>query len=239
MAMLNEAKYRNAILYFAHHVRQLGRTKLWKLLYYLDFDHFERYGTSVTGEEYWKWDNGPVPSSGLAMVHRMEANGDIVVTPESTGMQNPLLRVCPERGYDKDVFSASEWETLKAVARKWKFHSARDMSHATHGEPPWQQTERNAVIRYDLALQRGNDDGGESDLTLVSTEGADMDAVAQLALARERSLAYAKRTEQLWDSDPVVRTRIQRGIDQLRSGQCIPVNIDDLLNQRRDKPNPS
>ena len=28
---------------------------LMKLLHYLDFDHFEKYGTSVTGETYLRW----------------------------------------------------------------------------------------------------------------------------------------------------------------------------------------
>jgi hypothetical protein len=41
-----------AILYFALNTQHLGKTKLFKLLYLLDFDHFRHTGRSVTGMEY-------------------------------------------------------------------------------------------------------------------------------------------------------------------------------------------
>jgi len=43
MVKINEKKYKNAILFFAHKIRNgtLGKLKLMKLLYFLDFDFFE------------------------------------------------------------------------------------------------------------------------------------------------------------------------------------------------------
>jgi hypothetical protein len=38
----------NAILYFAHETKYLGKFKLFKLLYLLDFEHFRLTGHSVT-----------------------------------------------------------------------------------------------------------------------------------------------------------------------------------------------
>ena len=60
---INQAKYRNAILFFASRIQNgtLGKLKLMKLLYYFDFDFFEEYGRSVTGDEYLRFENGPVP----------------------------------------------------------------------------------------------------------------------------------------------------------------------------------
>lgn len=237
MATVNEEKYRNAILYFARHVRQVGRTKLWKLMYYLDFDHFERYGTSVTGEQYQKWTNGPVPVVGLETVRRMEAMGDIEVNPEPTGLQYPLLKVHALRDYDRSVFSPTEWEMLQAVARKWKFHSAHEMSNATHGEQPWIQAEPNGLLDYALASQRGSEQS-EAEAEQQDTEDTDMNT-AELALARSRSMAYAKRIERLWDTDPAVRARIARGIAQMRDGRFVPINIDDLPSARRGDDYPS
>ncbi len=51
----------NAILYFAHNTRYLGKIKLFKLLFLLDYEHFRQTGCSVTGLEYRAWKFGPVP----------------------------------------------------------------------------------------------------------------------------------------------------------------------------------
>ena len=51
----------NAIIYFATHTKYCGKTKLLKLLYFLDFSHFKRTGKSVTGLDYFAWGMGPVP----------------------------------------------------------------------------------------------------------------------------------------------------------------------------------
>ena len=63
MGKINEKKYRNIILFFSEKIQNgtLGKLKLMKLLYYLDFDFFEKYGRSITGDEYLRFDNGPVP----------------------------------------------------------------------------------------------------------------------------------------------------------------------------------
>jgi hypothetical protein len=52
----------NAILYFAERTRCLGKIKLFKLLYLLDFKHFRQTGHPVTGMEYRAWKMGPVPA---------------------------------------------------------------------------------------------------------------------------------------------------------------------------------
>jgi hypothetical protein len=39
----------NAIIFFAKNTRFLGKTKLCKLLYFLDFEHFKETGRPVTG----------------------------------------------------------------------------------------------------------------------------------------------------------------------------------------------
>src|SRR3989344_7847794 len=54
-------KLLNAIIYFAAHTLHCGKTKLFKLLCLLDFEHFRLTGRSVTGLKYYAWEKGPVP----------------------------------------------------------------------------------------------------------------------------------------------------------------------------------
>ena len=54
-------KLLNALVYFTSNVNHAGKTKLFKLLYSMDFLHFEKTGRSVTGLKYFAWEKGPVP----------------------------------------------------------------------------------------------------------------------------------------------------------------------------------
>ncbi len=51
----------NAIKYFVKNTKYCGLTKLFKLLYFLDFIHFRETGKPVTGLTYYTWKMGPVP----------------------------------------------------------------------------------------------------------------------------------------------------------------------------------
>jgi hypothetical protein len=238
MGMLNVEKYRSVILYFAEHVHNIGKVKLWKLLYYLDFDYYEQYQQSVTGETYLRWENGPVPSIGATLLHFMDVNDDITLREEPTGLQYPQLKIEARRVCDRAVFSDTEWDMLEAVARKWRYHTGREMILATHGDVPWLRTKPNGVIPYALALYR--EEGVNPNEVSEPSEGdTDMELLARTELARRKSLAYAERIERLWETDPVVRARIERGVEQMRTGKVVRVGIDALTAERREGTDPS
>ena len=46
-------KLTQAVVFFGHTMRKLGKVKLFKLLYFLDFEHFRDTGRSVTGLDYF------------------------------------------------------------------------------------------------------------------------------------------------------------------------------------------
>jgi len=51
-------KLLNAIIYMANNKMFCGKTKLLKLLYFLDFKHFKQTAKSVTGLDYYAWEKG-------------------------------------------------------------------------------------------------------------------------------------------------------------------------------------
>lgn len=57
-----EEEFIQTILHFAHHTQALGKIKLFKLLFLLDFEYFRQTGRSVTGMEYRAWRMRPVPA---------------------------------------------------------------------------------------------------------------------------------------------------------------------------------
>ncbi|EQD27720.1 hypothetical protein B2A_15132, partial [mine drainage metagenome] len=56
-------KLLNAMVFFVSKTKHCGVTKLFKLLNFLDFEHYKQTGRSVTGLDYFAWDYGPVPTA--------------------------------------------------------------------------------------------------------------------------------------------------------------------------------
>ena len=54
-------KLLNAILFFCKNTQKQSKVKIFKLLYFLDFQHFKETGRSVTNLDYQALDFGPVP----------------------------------------------------------------------------------------------------------------------------------------------------------------------------------
>lgn len=152
---LDTTKYSNAILYFLHHANNehLGKVKLMKLLYYLDFDHFEKYGESVTGDSYRKLDYGPVPVNGDIILAQMAGKGDIKIEKVRVG-EVEQYRYTPLAEFNASVFSATEIDVLADVACKWGHHSRSEIISATHGEAPWRAVKMGDLIPYELAYYR-------------------------------------------------------------------------------------
>lgn len=58
-------KLENAIAYFSRNTHYCHTLKLFKLLYFLDFEHYRQTGGSVTGLDYHALPMGPVPRALL------------------------------------------------------------------------------------------------------------------------------------------------------------------------------
>ena len=156
MARINEKKYKNAILFFAHKIRNgtLGKLKLMKLLYFLDFDFFEKYGRSVTGDEYLRFENGPVPRQAEKMIKKMLGREIKINNRKVAAGYNDQQHIEPLTDFDVDVFSREELLMLEETANKWEKFSGAEMKSASHGEAPWIATKPNDVIDYNLAYYR-------------------------------------------------------------------------------------
>ena len=153
---INEKKYKNTILFFAKKIQNgtLGKLKLMKLLYYLDFDFFEKYGRSVTGDEYLRFEHGPVPRMGEKILKEMNGKEIKITKRKIADGLNDQLHIEALKEFDAAVFTKEELLMLEEVAGKWEKFSGAEMKSASHGEAPWLATKVNGVIDYNLAYYR-------------------------------------------------------------------------------------
>jgi len=125
----------NAIIYFATHTRNLGKIKLFKLLYLLDFEHFRRTGRSVTGLDYHAWKFGPVP---VALDQEWEEPEPdmaeaIRIEPEKV-IDYVRETVSAQAGFDDSHFSKRELRIMAALVDKYRDELSYSMIDVTHAE---------------------------------------------------------------------------------------------------------
>ena len=75
MSRANARKFREVLLYILSKVGakpNIGETALYKLLYFIDFDFYEKFEEQLTGARYIKNHYGPTPVEFKKIVENME-----------------------------------------------------------------------------------------------------------------------------------------------------------------------
>ena len=160
-------KLLNSLVYFSRNTRSCGKTKLFKLLYFLDFIHFRETGKSVTGLNYYAWDKGPVPQD---LFHELkepdkDLKNTIALLKQSEDEDDKLCRVIARKPFDPKYFSKKEMKIMEHLSFIFKDALAKDMVEITHlTGAPWDKTMkekgRGKRIDYSLAV-----DGSKGSLT--------------------------------------------------------------------------
>jgi len=152
-----------AVIYFAENTRFCGKIKLFKLLYFLDFEHYKITGRAVTGLKYSAWKMGPVPTALFDELESPEPDfaNAISLSEIATynGVGRPMLSLTPNIKFSSELFSKRELKLLADLAKEYREAKADDMIEATHLENmPWdkvfnQQSSPRSEIPYEYALQ--------------------------------------------------------------------------------------
>ena len=162
MMKYNFKKFVNATLFFAHRVKRLGPTKLNKLLYYSDFEHYRLYGRPILGDRYLRMKQGPVPDTSYSIFcanfrEKIDYSlKDAIEIRRETLFSFTRNTIHPKREPDLSVFSESEIKIMEEVAEKWSDATARKISNQTHLEEPWRETPEHEKIDYKLTLKQPN-----------------------------------------------------------------------------------
>jgi len=126
----------------------VGKTVLWKLLYFCDFDYFEKYEEYLTGEDYFKLDRGPAPSHFESISNELIKEGKI----EKTDKCAPLIRFISKTDPDLSELNAQELKLIDQTIKKLGDMRARQISEYSHKDIPWKATETNDHIDYRLVF---------------------------------------------------------------------------------------
>ena len=135
---LNTEKLKNMILYIASNprVRDLGTTKLYKLIYFSDVTNLRAHGSTISGSEYIKYPHGPVPSKGEKFIKQLRRADDVAVN-QRAHFDMRLDEVTAKTLPNLSVFSKHELQTLALICETKGTTSAKALSEESHQEPAW------------------------------------------------------------------------------------------------------
>ena len=153
---MSEIKLQQVILFFLERINnvQLGGTKLMKLLYFVDFDHYEAHGRPVTGAQYRRLPHGPYPKDAEKLIETMKRLEQVREVRVTGGAFTQHRLITLNAKFDPSQFSGEELQTLERVASRWADATAAQIEAATHNEAPWAATQNGKIIDYEMAEYR-------------------------------------------------------------------------------------
>lgn len=160
-AYINRDKYIHSILYFLEKINNqyLGKTKLMKLLYFLDFGYYEKTGKSITNDKYVWYSHGPVPSRAGTTLDYM--NSEKIITRSWIKFDSKKQeRYLANQKFDISLFTSEEMQELERVAANFENYNTREIEDEAHRDIPWILSKpeagkkRGGYIDYELALYR-------------------------------------------------------------------------------------
>lgn len=153
---LKTEKFKEVLLYVLERTAgkpNIGETVLYKLMYFIEFNYFERYEEHLIGATFKKLQYGPVPQNMDVILAQMEKDQGIkMIKTEYHGY--PQKRYIPLAKPDLKKLSAAEIETIDQVINQLSDLSARAISDYSHKDMPWKATKDGEIIDYELAFYR-------------------------------------------------------------------------------------
>ncbi len=152
----NLDKFKEILLYILNRVGSkpnIGETIIYKLLYFIDFDFYEKYEEQLIGATYIKNNYGPTPIEFKKITDKMIKDEEIIKV-ESSYFVYPQTKYLPLRKPDLSKLKATEKELIDNVLNKLSDMNANQISEYSHKDVPWLTTEDGKVIEYESVFYR-------------------------------------------------------------------------------------
>src|ERR1019366_1923011 len=130
-------KFKNLVHYICAKCsdpRQLGATKLNKIIWYSEREAFAKLGTPITGVRFVKREFGPVPPAVLPTLAELQSENTLLVR-DTEYFGKPKREYISLREPDIADFTAEEISIIDRVSEIiCERHTAASISDLTHGD---------------------------------------------------------------------------------------------------------
>ncbi|PAV07602.1 Panacea domain-containing protein [Methanosphaera cuniculi] len=152
----DKEKFKDLIHYIVYKCKdkEIGRTVLYKLLYFSDFNYYELYEISMTGMKYYHKQNGPIPDTIKFNEAIEELNAEGRIQEKKTKIINYNKYIYNPLKEPKTNFNNKEINVIEENILKLSNMSSRKISAYSHGDKPWRLSDDQEEINYEAVFYR-------------------------------------------------------------------------------------
>jgi transcriptional regulator with XRE-family HTH domain len=155
----NIAKFREVLLYVLEKIGarpNIGETAIYKLLYFIDFDYYEKFEEQLIGAKYIKNHFGPTPIEFKKITDAMIEKGEIEKI-KSKYFNYEQRKYLPRRSANLSNLTAQEIQHIDEVLNRLAWKNAKELSDYSHSDTPWQVHKMGEEISYESVFYRDDD----------------------------------------------------------------------------------
>lgn len=131
----------------------VGKTVMHKLLYFSDFNYYEIYEESITGEKYIKKPQGPFPVHFIDATNELKDEGKIQIRREARN--NHFRYRCSSQSCpDLSLLGDDELELIDDVIDRLSNLYSDEFSEYSHGDLPWRLAKNDKELNYEAVFYR-------------------------------------------------------------------------------------
>lgn len=152
----NLDKFKQVLLYILEKVGgkpNVGETVLHKLLYFIDFDYYEKYEENLMGATYIKNHHGPTSVELGTILKDMQRNGEIEAV-KSKYFHHLQKKYLPVKRADLNALSAREIGHIEEVLARLSDKNAKEIENYSHEDIPWKAAKEGQPISYESVFYR-------------------------------------------------------------------------------------
>ena len=152
----NLDKFKQVLLYVLNKVGgkpNVGETVLHKLLYFIDFDYYEKFEENLMGATYIKNYHGPTSIELGEIIKEMQKQGELEAV-KSQYFKYSQKKYLPLKRPNLDILSAREIEHIDGVLARLSDKNAVEIENYSHEDIPWKSAQEGKPLSYESVFYR-------------------------------------------------------------------------------------
>ena len=151
-------KFKQTLLYILQKIGgkpNIGQTVLYKLLYFIDFDYYEKYEEQLIGAKYIKNKYGPTPVAFAKIISELEKEGKIeTIKSKFYKHEQTKYLTNPANTLDVSELSAQELAHIDWEIDRFGDMTAVQISALSHLDTPWLAAKDKEPLEYEHVFYR-------------------------------------------------------------------------------------
>lgn len=151
-------KFEQVLLYILAKIGgkpNIGQTTLYKLLYFIDFDYYEKFEEQLIGAKYIKNHYGPTPIMFTKLVEKMEEEGKVEkIKSKFYKHDQKKYLINPNEPIDLSALSAQELAHIDWEIDRLGDLTATQISALSHLDTPWVAAKERESLEYEHVFYR-------------------------------------------------------------------------------------